>query len=170
MKRLLYICAALLVAAFASGCAPTPVQNSLDQKVARYHPLPGGGDCGCAAPKMMQSAPERLVFTLEDVLFDYDKANLKPRAWDILQVVANHLHQNSRYNAYVEGHTDSRGAAAYNLRLGQRRAESVRQGLMSLNVAGSRISTKSYGESRPIASNRNEAGRQKNRRVEIILQ
>jgi len=173
MKRLIYICSAFLIAGLASGCAPAPTQNTWDNKIARYHPLGlggGGNQCGCDAPKIMQSALPRLVFTLEDVLFDFNKSQLKPRAWDILQVVANHMKQNARYNAYVEGHTDSVGSNAYNVRLGQRRAQSVRQGLISLTIGGSRISTQSYGESRPIASNDSDAGRQKNRRVEIILQ
>jgi outer membrane protein OmpA-like peptidoglycan-associated protein len=69
----------------------------------------------------------------------------------------------------VEGFTDSTGTAEHNLLLSQRRAESVRTALMNMGIAGTRISTRGYGEEYPVASNANSADRQLNRRVEIVL-
>ncbi len=104
-----------------------------------------------------------------DVLFDFDKAELKPTAEaqlnNLLTVV------NSRPNAAVaiEGHTDVRGDAAYNQALSQRRADSVRTWLTAHGVTASRLSATGAGESRPVRSGDSEADHQANRRVEIRI-
>ena len=69
----------------------------------------------------------------------------------------------------VEGHTDSRGSDAYNLTLSQKRAESVRNYLISRGVSPDRMEPRGFGESQPIADNRTEQGRSQNRRVEFII-
>jgi outer membrane protein OmpA-like peptidoglycan-associated protein len=69
----------------------------------------------------------------------------------------------------IEGFTDSTGSKDYNLELSRRRAESVKDHLVSLGVNGDRISTKGYGERYPVASNDNPGGRQLNRRVEVTV-
>jgi outer membrane protein OmpA-like peptidoglycan-associated protein len=114
--------------------------------------------------------PQEIKIDLSaDVLFDFDKADLKPAAEaqlnNLLTVV------NSRPNAAVmiEGHTDVRGDDAYNQALSQRRAESVRTWLAGHGVAASRITAAGAGESRPVRTGSTEADHQANRRVEIRI-
>ncbi|TYO99080.1 outer membrane protein OmpA-like peptidoglycan-associated protein [Geothermobacter ehrlichii] len=105
-----------------------------------------------------------------DVLFDVDSALLKPGAHDELFRVAKVLNQYPQTTLLVAGHTDSTGSEEYNQRLSERRAEVVKNALVGNGVNPERIRTIGYGESRPIASNASESGRQLNRRVEIRIE
>jgi outer membrane protein OmpA-like peptidoglycan-associated protein len=108
-----------------------------------------------------------LVVTLGDVLFDTDKAQLKARG--SLQKLADFLKQHPERRVRVEGYTDSTGSADYNLGLSDRRANAVRQSLMDMGVSSDRITSRGYGKESPVANNSTPAGRQLNRRVEIVL-
>ncbi len=109
------------------------------------------------------------VITLGDVLFEYDKANLKPGAQQNLYRLVTFLNEHSDQTVVIEGHTDSRGSDTYNLDLSQRRAQTVQGFLLSNGIGGERIAARGYGEAYPVASNGTMAGRQQNRRVEIVL-
>jgi len=110
-----------------------------------------------------------------DVLFDFDKADLKPAARPSLDKVATFLKSYPKANARIEGHTDSKGDDAYNQKLSQQRAESVRK-FLAAQGATLRMSTRGWGEKKPVAPNAkpdgkdDPEGRQKNRRVEITVQ
>lgn len=110
-----------------------------------------------------------LVVSLGSLLFDVDRAELKPGGRQRLQRVADFLVDHPDRNAVIEGHTDSTGSDAYNLDLSQRRANAVELYLMSLGIDRERLAAHGYGEQFPIASNETTAGRQENRRVEIII-
>jgi outer membrane protein OmpA-like peptidoglycan-associated protein len=111
-----------------------------------------------------------LVVTLGDeVLFDVDQAELKPGGMQQLARVAEFLRENPDRNLLVEGHTDSTAPDAYNLALSQRRANAVEDFLITQGVDPTRISAVGYGEQLPIATNDTAAGRQANRRVEIVV-
>jgi outer membrane protein OmpA-like peptidoglycan-associated protein len=110
-----------------------------------------------------------LVLTLGDVLFEFDKAELMPGAVRTVDKVVAFLEQYKTRDILIEGHTDSIGTAAYNQELSQRRAEALRDALIKRGIASNRIVAKGYGESYPVASNETEAGRQQNRRVEIVI-
>ena len=110
-----------------------------------------------------------LVVNVSDVLFDFDKANLKPGAREKVARVASILHSHPDLKIEVEGHTDSVGTDAYNQRLSERRAESVRAGLVQDGVKSDVVGTAGFGESRPVATNGTPEGRQQNRRVEIVI-
>jgi outer membrane protein OmpA-like peptidoglycan-associated protein len=110
-----------------------------------------------------------LVLTLGDVLFDTGKAVLKPGASRTLERLAAFLQAHPDRKLQVEGFTDNVGADDYNQQLSNRRAESVKTALVGLGIAAERITTKGYGETYPVASNRDAAGRQLNRRVEVII-
>ncbi|GBC62992.1 flagellar motor protein MotB [Desulfonema ishimotonii] len=110
-----------------------------------------------------------LVLTLGDVLFSSGKADLMPGAMRTLDKLTAFLKENPERNLVIEGHTDNVGSDAFNLDLSQRRADSVRNALMNRGVGSDRISTKGYGERYPVAGNETRAGRQQNRRVEIII-
>ncbi len=110
-----------------------------------------------------------VVVTVGDVLFEVNKADLKAGAIRNLDTLVEFLQAYPDREIRVEGHTDSTGAADYNLDLSQRRAQSVRDLLVDRGVDQGRITTDGLGEDYPVASNNTDAGRQQNRRVEIIL-
>ncbi|WP_306393286.1 OmpA family protein [Telluria beijingensis] len=109
------------------------------------------------------------VVTIGDVLFATNQATLNPNGTSTLRKLADVMSQNPNRTVLVEGFTDSTGSASYNQDLSQRRAESVATALSQMGVARDRISMKAYGQAFPVASNDNAAGRQQNRRVEIVL-
>ncbi len=110
-----------------------------------------------------------IVLTLGDVLFEFDKAELMPGGFRAVDKLAQFLKEYENRNVLIEGHTDSIGTPEYNIDLSRRRAEAVRSALMEKGIARDRIITKGYGESYPVAGNEIEAGRQQNRRVEVII-
>jgi OmpA-OmpF porin, OOP family len=110
-----------------------------------------------------------LVLTLGDVLFEYNRADLKAGALRNLYQLVTFLRENSTRNVLIEGHTDSIGSESYNLDLSQRRAEAVRNFLVQNGISSERIVARGYGKAYPVASNNTEAGRQQNRRVEIVI-
>ncbi len=106
----------------------------------------------------------------EKIHFEFGKAKIQRRSYPLLNQVAAILKAHPEIKKLrVEGHTDSKGSAAYNLRLSQRRDEAVVNYLVSKGISRDRLVPKGYGESRPIASNRTAKGRAKNRRVEMII-
>jgi len=110
-----------------------------------------------------------LVLTLGDVLFDTGQATLKPGAARTTDALVTFLNENPERNVLIEGFTDSVGSDAFNLDLSQRRADAVRTALTAKGIPGTRIRTVGFGEQYPVASNDNPAGRQQNRRVEIVI-
>ena len=111
-----------------------------------------------------------IVLTLGDVLFDTDSANLKAGASQTVDRLAGFLKKHPDRELLVEGHTDSRGPEEYNQQLSQRRAEALRIALIDAGVEASRIEARGLGEKYPVASNDTAAGRQENRRVDIVVQ
>ena len=104
---------------------------------------------------------------IEGASFDTNSARLKPAASAKLQQVVDFAKQYPDANLEVSGYTDNRGSKAYNLKLSQRRANSVKAYLVKQGVSADRISTKGYGVEMPVADNNTRVGRAKNRRVEI---
>ncbi len=110
-----------------------------------------------------------VVLTLGDVLFDTAEAQLKPGADATIRRLAEFLDVYPERRLLIEGHTDSRGSDSYNQDLSQRRADAVRTALTSAGVGAERLRSLGLGEQYPLASNDTDAGRQENRRVEIII-
>lgn len=110
-----------------------------------------------------------MVLTLGDVLFDLNKADLKPAGERTVQRLADFMDEYPERRVRVEGYTDSTGAADYNQGLSERRAESVRNALMLEGINSSRVEVTGFGEQYPVASNDTSSGRQQNRRVEIVI-
>jgi len=109
------------------------------------------------------------VISLEGVLFDFDKATLRPEAIVVLNEAAALLKTHDRVVVEIAGHTDSVGSEEYNQGLSERRAESVREYLVSQGITATRLTARGYGELQPVATNDTEEGRQLNRRVEMIV-
>jgi outer membrane protein OmpA-like peptidoglycan-associated protein len=105
-----------------------------------------------------------------DVLFDFDKADVRSDAAQALAHLATVIRAYPSGRVELEGHTDAKGDDAYNQRLSLRRAEAVQRWLTEREaIAADRFVTRGAGESRPVAGNDDEAGRQKNRRVEVVI-
>jgi len=111
-----------------------------------------------------------LIMNVPDILFEFNKATLKPEARETLSRVCGILQVAEGYKLAFEGHTDSIGSVEYNQTLSEHRAESVRDYLVSCGLAAEIMSTQGFGKTRPIASNETDNGRQQNRRVEIVLE
>jgi outer membrane protein OmpA-like peptidoglycan-associated protein len=110
-----------------------------------------------------------LIVNLSDVLFDTGSANLKTGTREKLAKVSGILLSHRGLKLQVEGHTDSVGSADYNQRLSENRADAVRAYLVEQGIAPNSIGTAGFGETAPVASNDTPAGRQQNRRVELIV-
>ena len=105
----------------------------------------------------------------EDVYFDFDRSSLRPEALRLLDDAVTRLQANPDKSIVIEGHTCSIGTAEYNLALGSRRADSVRQYLASRGVPANRMETRSYGEERPKFDNMREETRRLNRRAALVV-
>ncbi len=110
-----------------------------------------------------------LIVNLSDVLFDTGKADLKPGAREKLARLSGVLLSNPGLHVEVEGHTDSVGGDSYNQQLSESRAGSVRDYLVREGIASNSVGTAGFGESKPVASNGTAAGKQQNRRVELVV-
>lgn len=111
-----------------------------------------------------------LVITLGDVLFDTGLSTLKPGAYATVDRLASALKDSPQRKVVIEGHTDSVGSDEYNQELSQRRAQAVQTALLQRGVNSDQITAYGKGETFPVASNENAAGRQQNRRVELVFE
>lgn len=110
-----------------------------------------------------------MVLTLGDVLFDTAQATLKPGAAVAIDRLATFLNRNQNTRIVIEGHTDNVGSDAYNSELSRRRAQAVADALVSQGIPSTRFEVLGRGEGFPVATNDTPAGRQQNRRVEIVF-
>ena len=141
----------------------------------------GGGGTGLVASVQELEAAKRdlgaqetaLVVRVElpaDVLFDFDKAEIRADAADALAKLASIIAAYPSGRVELSGHTDDKGSDAYNQRLSERRAAAVKTWLVDRHsLDGSRIATRGEGESRPVADNGTDEGTQRNRRVEALI-
>jgi len=125
-----------------------PKLDQEPQPEARQWPLAGSGE-------------------LRTVYFDFDKADLTPKARADLEYNAQKLNEHKSVRVLIEGHCDERGTIEYNLALGERRALAVRNYLINLGVDANRLATISYGEEKPVDNRHNEEAWAKNRRAEF---
>jgi len=110
-----------------------------------------------------------LVINMSDVLFETAKSGLRPLARERLAKIAGIVVANPDLRLIAEGHTDSVGKSSYNQQLSEERAESVRDYLVQQGIPTSSITSRGYGQTQPVASNHTAAGRQQNRRVELVV-
>jgi OOP family OmpA-OmpF porin len=135
--------------------------------------------CSCPQPAVKDVPPpppppppvkERVAIVL-NILFDFDKAVVKDKYYADVKKIVDLMQEFPDKNITIEGHTDNFGTNEYNQKLSEERAKSVRQYLIDkFGINGSRLTAVGYGEEKPIATNDTEEGRQKNRRVEAVLE
>jgi outer membrane protein OmpA-like peptidoglycan-associated protein len=106
---------------------------------------------------------------LSDVLFDVGKSSLKPGAREKLAKISGIVVSHPGLKLEVEGHTDSTGSEEFNQTLSEQRANAVREFLIQQGVNQASVTARGFGESQPVASNDTAAGRQQNRRVEMVV-
>ena len=183
---------AVIVAMMIAGCAKAPATTSTstaaptggpgttgrgDSDAGRAGVSGGPGTSGTTSrtgnPTTTGSArvvPAEYepIRELEDVHFDYDKYEIRPEEARILDATATWLQQNADRLILIEGHCDERGTSEYNVALGERRAKSTMNYLLSRGVAARRIAIVSYGEERPACSQHQEACWAKNRRAHFL--
>ncbi|MGA2330473.1 MAG: peptidoglycan-associated lipoprotein Pal [Syntrophales bacterium] len=109
------------------------------------------------------------AMTFKNVLFDFDKFNLKPEGRDTLKQLAEWLTNNKNNIVLIEGNCDERGTTEYNLALGERRAKEAMKYLVELGIDGKRIKTISYGKERPLDPGHTEEAWAKNRRDHFVV-
>jgi peptidoglycan-associated lipoprotein len=170
----------VVAAAFALACSPKPAPEpppaaptaTPTPTVVTLEPTPA------PTPKPTPRAPEDDITRmnldavssyLKPAFFDYDKADLRADARDVLAANAQWLRKHPTVAFTIEGHCDERGTAQYNLALGDRRANSAKEYLVSLGIEAGRVKTVSYGKERPFATGHDEDSWQKNRRAHFVV-
>ncbi len=152
----------------ARGC---PVDSDGDGVPDHLDKCPGTprgvpvDDKGCPIAGIEVAGDE--WFVRGQVLFDVNRATIKPEAAEVLLRVANFLKKNQQYMVEIQGNTDSTGPLAWNMQLSEQRAEAVKNYLETNGVAAGRLTTKGFGPNEPLAQNNTAEGRAKNRRVDF---
>lgn len=170
----------LSVMFFTVSCAKKVVQNEPEPMTqSEVSKAPGKSAMEAEQAKRLQEDRLRAeaaareaagaAFVHENILFSFDSSVLSDQAQQILNSKANYLRANSGIMVMVEGHCDNRGTEAYNIALGEKRAESVKNFLVDLGISANRLNTISYGEERPIAMGQDEASWAKNRRAQFVV-
>jgi outer membrane protein OmpA-like peptidoglycan-associated protein len=151
--------------AVAGGLAGNQIGKYMDQQEAEMQQA-----LAAVEAASIQREQDILAITLKsDFSFDFDSAVIKPGAEDEIARIAAVLIKYPQTNISIEGHTDSKGAEEYNMDLSKSRAEAVKASLIGRGLTSSRLQTIGFGESKPVATNDTEAGRQQNRRVRIVI-
>jgi OOP family OmpA-OmpF porin len=122
-------------------------------------------DSGCPITGIEVAGDE--WFVRGQVLFDVNRATIKPEAAEVLLRIANFLKTNQQYTVEIQGNTDSTGPLAWNMQLSEKRADAVKRYLATNGVAAGRLTTKGFGPNEPLAPNNTSEGRAKNRRVDF---
>ncbi len=157
-----------LLSAVLAGCAgstvpdPEPTDTTYGDDGGADSSGAGGDDLG--GGEFFEDTDEALGTV---IYFDFDSSEVRGQDQDLVSAHAIALNQNSFGSVRLEGHADERGSREYNIGLGERRAQAVRQMLMIQGVSASQIQTVSFGEERPQSMGSSESDYAQNRRVEI---
>jgi peptidoglycan-associated lipoprotein len=168
----------LVVSAVLAGCAsgvklddvPVEDKSATPSRVGIQSIGTGQGSAQTSVASLSvveTPAGQGPVGTAHVVFFDYDSFVLRPEARPVIASHAQFLQANKQRKANLEGHTDDRGGREYNLALGQKRADAVRQALSLLGVPESQLEAVSFGKEKPLATGASDADQAQNRRVEI---
>ena len=148
------------------GCDGVPAPAPAVVAAPAPAPAPAAVPAPAPTPVPTPPATEKVSFAA-DAFFDFDKADLKPEGKAKLDDLADKVKGLTLEVVIAVGHTDSKGTDAYNQKLSIRRSEAVKTYLTNKGIDASRIYTEGKGESQPVADNKTDSGRAKNRRVEI---
>ena len=160
MKNKIIITSAIFASLFLSACE-TASQRALNAT--------SSSTSKSLFAQAKQTAADKLIAVGDRVLFDYDSAKLDSSAKILLDSQSRFLRANTDLNFVVEGHCDERGTREYNPALGEKRAQSVKNYLISLGISSDRVSTISYGKERPAVVGSNDGAWAQNRRSVTIV-
>ena len=164
-------CWAVILLALCMACqrSATQVEEFPPREEPAVRPPPKEPETTMITPQEASEPepPQELIF--DNVRFDFDKYTLSEQARETLADHARKLSENPGVKLLIEGHCDEWGTIEYNLALGEKRAETVKQYLVSYGIDPSRLSTISYGKERPVDPGHNEAAWAKNRRCEFKI-
>jgi len=160
-----------------AAAATTPSPGPSTPPPSTLAPAPGSSEPSTAAPAPATTAPVARPVpsdfaaneNLRDIFFDFDKYDIRPTDTKTLDANASWLKSNPNFLVLIEGHCDERGTNEYNLALGERRAKSTLNYLVSQGVQASRITIISYGEERPTCTQKTEECWAKNRRAHFLV-
>jgi len=164
---------------FTVSCAKKAVETAPETTPAPTTSAPDAADEEARRARMLEeerlraeAAAEaaREAFVNENIPFEFDSSAIVPQAQQILNAKAAYMRANPDLAVTIEGHCDERGTDAYNMALGERRAESAKTFLMNLGISAGRIDTISYGEEKPLDPAQNEAAWAKNRRAQFVIE
>ncbi|NHQ87058.1 peptidoglycan-associated lipoprotein Pal [Iodobacter sp. HSC-16F04] len=167
----------LIMTALLAACASTPVptttpaDNSGSTNTSTTQPstTPATVDLTQGTTKSFTELTDpNSILSNRRVYFDFDSFIVRPDFHELVQAHAKYLNTHKDAKIILQGHTDERGTAEYNLALGQKRADSVRKMMNVLGVPDSQIETVSFGEERPLEAGDSDAIRERNRRAEIV--
>jgi len=181
MKKFFLLFLAFVLVFVFAGCAKKTVTAPVTQETAQKETAPKAEvekpmkteEVAKAAPKKVETMPVKeepvnvKTYMFGTVLFDFAKYNIREDAKPTLKEVADWMLKNKKATMTLEGHTDERGTNEYNLALGEKRAKSARDFLISSGVAKKRLTTVSFGEEKPLCTEQTEECWQKNRRVQF---
>jgi peptidoglycan-associated lipoprotein len=175
----------VLMAATLAGCAKRPLTATASSPSSPTAPpavpsapiptaapaAPAPGSSRPVAPGGARPSPKEFVATgdLKDIHFDYDKYEIRPKDAELLGANARWIKAHPNYLVLIEGHCDERGTNEYNLTLGERRAKSTMNYLVAQGVQANRINMVSYGEERPLCTEKNDACWSQNRRAHFLI-
>ncbi len=145
---------------------PAPAPPAPPQVVERPTPAP---EPPAPTPVVPSPAPQPEVSPLQDVFFDFDRDRVRPDQHKVLHANVAWLKAHPQAQILIEGHCDERGTPEYNLGLGERRAQAVRQFLVRAGIPAKRIAVVSYGEERPFAREHDERAWRLNRRAHFVV-
>ena len=163
----------VLMVLFLAACSTTPKDDADSKGTGSSSSSDVSGDGAITETDgtgVVLGSQEDLIVNVGDrVFFDYDSSELDADAQELLQDQVAWLKQHSNVSVIIEGHCDERGTREYNLALGEKRAQSVKNYLISLGVSEARVSTISYGKERPAVVGSNDGAWAQNRRSVTIV-
>jgi len=174
MKRIYSLALVLCLAVTLGACASKPPAAAPATGAEAVAPASGttagagGTDAGQARPLPGAQGAEAALLAKTTVYFDFDSSEIKPDYAPIVAAHGKRLAADRSLKVRLEGHTDERGSAEYNVALGERRAQAVKRGLLLQGATEGQLTTVSYGEERPAAEGHDETAWAQNRRVEIV--
>ena len=169
--RTAFVGFAMALALGLAGCTSTPLDEApVDNKTPQttQQPSTSGGTIPQVTGGSTESTEQGPRNVSRLVYFDFDSNAIKPEFQPVVDGQARFLRANPSRHIFLEGHTDERGGREYNLALGQRRAEAVRQALKLLGVQDKQMEAVSFGKEKPSDPGHDEGAWAKNRRVEIV--
>jgi len=194
MRKFAFILSLVLAGFILAGCSPQKVvqptpddQQQQQQQQQQPTVTPKESETKTAAIKSSERVTEKQLAKIEmkedvrsdqykemkdlfeDIYFDYDEYEISAAARAVLEKISTWMLTNRATKISIEGHCDERGTNEYNLALGDRRAKAVRDVLIALGVPSGRIEMISYGEEKPVCSEKTEACYAKNRRVHFVM-